>query len=65
MPQLIFGWAAENLAIPFRFPFEVILRDMQTSVKNETAAAVTRRIWAAQGWRGFYKVRKNKFGAAW
>jgi hypothetical protein len=34
-PQLICGWAAENLAVPTRFPFEVLLRDMQTSLKKE------------------------------
>jgi len=54
-PQIICGWAAENLAIPTRFPFEVVLRDMQTSVKKEGAPAVIVRIWKSQGILGFYK----------
>jgi len=29
----VLGWAAENLAIPTRYPVEVILRDQQTSLK--------------------------------
>jgi hypothetical protein len=47
--------AAENLAIPFRLPFEVVLRDMQTSLKQEGYWAVAARIWKTQGILGFYK----------
>ncbi len=47
--------AAENLAIPFRLPFEVILRDMQTSLKQEGYWTVAARIWKTQGISGFYK----------
>ena len=47
--------AAENLAIPFRLPFEVILRDMQTSLKQEGYWTVAARIWKTQGILGFYK----------
>ena len=47
--------AAENLAIPTRLPFEVILRDMQTSLKPEGYWTVAARIWKTQGIAGFYK----------
>lgn len=51
----ICGWAAENMAIPTRYPVEVILRDQQTSLKTEGFTATARRIWSTQGVPGFYK----------
>lgn len=54
-PAMFCGWGAENLAIPTRYPFEVVLRDMQTSKRQEGIAATVRRIYKNEGIGGFYK----------
>jgi adenine nucleotide transporter 17 len=55
LPALFCGWGAENLAIPTRYPFEVILRDQQTSTRNESIMETARRIYKHEGIGGFYK----------
>jgi hypothetical protein len=55
IPALFCGWGAENLAIPTRYPFEVVLRDMQTSTRKEGIPATVRRIYKHEGLLGFYK----------
>ena len=55
IPALFCGWGAENLAIPTRYPFEVILRDQQTSTRNESIIETARRIYKHEGIGGFYK----------
>ena len=53
--MLLCGWAAENLAVPTRLPFETVYRDMQTSTTNEGGIATTRRIIKTEGFLGLYK----------
>ena len=53
--MLLCGWAAENLAVPTRLPFETVYRDMQTSTTNEGGIATTRRIIKTEGVLGLYK----------
>ena len=52
--MLLCGWAAENLAVPTRLPFETVYRDMQTSTTNEGGIATTRRIIKTEGFLGLY-----------